>query len=101
MKPNLQRPESRESRITIIEFMREHYDELLTLLRSGTSLEDLQYLAPLEELAELRHAPEFQTEFNTTDWAKLNAHICRKYYVTEISLWRAKKRLEREICPEI
>ena len=86
--------------IAVIDLMKENYGTLLTILRSGVSLEDLQYIAPLEEINELRNVPEFQTPANTTDCAKLNAHICRKYYMTEISIWRAKKRLEREITIE-
>ncbi len=83
--------------MTILDYMEEHYDELITLLRSGASLEDLQYLAPLRDIQELRNAPEFLNESGATDWTKLNAYVCRKYYMSEISIWRAKKRLDREI----
>jgi hypothetical protein len=96
MKPNQQQPKT----VAVIDLMKENYSTLVTLLRSGVSLEDLQYIAPLDEINELRNVPEFQTPAQTTDWTKLNAHICRKYYMTEISIWRAKKRLEREITIE-
>lgn len=95
------KPDNTQTRtIAVIDLMKDNYGTLLTILRSGVSLEDLQYIAPLDEINELRNAPEFQTPAQTTDWAKLNAHICRKYYMTEISIWRAKKRLEREIMVE-
>lgn len=77
--------------------MRKNYDTLLTLLRTGASLEDLQYIAPLTEIQELRNAPEFLNEQGMNDWSKLNAYVCRKYYMSELSIWRAKKRLEREL----
>lgn len=80
-----------------MQIMQENYSTLLQLLKGGASIEDLQFIAPLEELEHLRQHPDFMTEGGFTDWSKLNAHLCRKYYVSEATLWRAKKRLEREI----
>lgn len=81
---------------TILDYMVENYEVLVDMLRNGVSIEDVQWIAPLKEMAELREQEEYQMEGGYINWVKLNAAICRKYYVSEVSLWRAKKRLERE-----
>lgn len=82
---------------TALDIINEHYSDMLALLRCGVSMEDLQYVDAIAEINRLKDAPEYINEYGMTDWPKLNGYICRKYYITEASLWRAKKRLEREI----
>ena len=90
----------KEKTVVLLDYLAENFGVLLNVLRSGANIEDLHYLAPLKELAELKDEPEFQLDGGYVDWPKLNAYICRKYYISEATLWRAKKRLEREITIE-